>query len=89
MDRWEDIDVPNGGPSMSGLPKAKVLKAWGASKGITIMDIAEMELLGQANPRAHIPPKPDDMASLCYTSGTTGNPKGGILTHKLLARQSV
>lgn len=33
----------------------------------------------------HIPPSPLDVASLCYTSGTTGNPKGGILAHSTLA----
>jgi len=85
VDKWEDIDMPNGGPTAGALPKGNVLKAWGESKGILILDITELELIGQANPRAHVPPKPDDMASLCYTSGTTGNPKGAILTHKLLA----
>jgi long-chain acyl-CoA synthetase len=27
------------------------------------------------------PPKVEDLATLCYTSGTTGKPKGVMLTH--------
>jgi long-subunit acyl-CoA synthetase (AMP-forming) len=28
--------------------------------------------LGQQHPKAHIPPSPTDLCTICYTSGTTG-----------------
>jgi long-chain acyl-CoA synthetase len=35
-----------------------------------------------------VPRAPDDLAWLFYTSGTTGRPKGAMLTHKVLAAAS-
>lgn len=32
----------------------------------------------------HNPPAGNDLATFCYTSGTTGNPKGAMLTHQNL-----
>ena len=31
-----------------------------------------------------IPPKPDDICTICYTSGTTGYPKGAMVSHGAL-----
>jgi len=47
----------------------------------------EFESLLAATPRAEppdIPIEPDAMAWLFYTSGTTGHPKGAVLTHRAL-----
>lgn len=38
---------------------------------------------GQSNLQPFYPPKPDDIAMICYTSGTTGTPKV-IFGHKHL-----
>ncbi|KPP59224.1 Long-chain-fatty-acid--CoA ligase 1-like, partial [Scleropages formosus] len=47
------------------------LVARGRKCGIEILSLKELE-----------PPKPDDLALICFTSGTTGNPKGAMLTHR-------
>ncbi|VDL97334.1 unnamed protein product [Schistocephalus solidus] len=40
--------------------------------------------LGTANAQPEKLPEPDDLHLLCYTSGTTGRPKGVMITHKMI-----
>jgi len=37
--------------------------------------------IGKANPAPAVNPKPDDVCGFIYASGTTGNPKGVLLSH--------
>ncbi|XP_040462159.1 long-chain-fatty-acid--CoA ligase 5 [Falco naumanni] len=60
----------------------KELKDRGAKVGIEILALQEVEELGRNNIREPVPPKPEDLCIVCFTSGTTGNPKGAMLTHQ-------
>ncbi len=51
---------------------------------IVCVDDAAYERLATGAPRAMADCQPDDVAWLFYTSGTTGRPKGAMLTHRNL-----
>lgn len=50
-------------------------------KLIPFRDVVENGKRKRISPK---PPKEDDLAMICYTSGTTGDPKGAKITHKNL-----
>ncbi|KAM9012196.1 long-chain-fatty-acid--CoA ligase 5 isoform 1-T2 [Ara ararauna] len=60
----------------------KELKDRGAKVGVEILALQEVEELGRNSIREPVPPKPEDLCIVCFTSGTTGNPKGAMLTHE-------
>ncbi|XP_069755990.1 long-chain-fatty-acid--CoA ligase 5 [Narcine bancroftii] len=56
-------------------------KERGTKCNVEILTLKEVEDLGREHLRKPIPPKPDDLSVVCFTSGTTGDPKGAMLTH--------
>ncbi|XP_011357600.1 long-chain-fatty-acid--CoA ligase 5 isoform X1 [Pteropus vampyrus] len=58
------------------------LKQRGEKSGIEILSFSEAENIGRENFRKPVPPTPEDLSIICFTSGTTGEPKGAVLTHQ-------
>jgi long-chain acyl-CoA synthetase len=68
-------------PKSTAGSKLGILQAWGKSKGVYVTDFASVESLGKEKPVPLRIPSPNDIFAINFTSGTTGNPKGAVLTH--------
>ena len=69
---------------VTGFVPPELLKKARQCKFRTVL-FSELEALGADNVtllKSIPPPEPTDLAVLCYTSGTTGNPKGAMLSHR-------
>jgi long-chain acyl-CoA synthetase len=58
-----------------------LLNGLAAQHGVQIWSFQGLEELGIQVAHPPRPPRPDDILTINYTSGTTGDPKGVVLTH--------
>ncbi len=58
------------------------------TEGKELNVLSMWELIGKAAPDTDCDPKPEDLATIMFTSGTTGKSKGVMLTHRNLAENA-
>lgn len=51
-------------------------------ENVKLLFMGDVEKDGSENPQEVVPPSSDHIATICYTSGTTGNPKGALVSHQ-------
>jgi len=57
-------------------------RAKAAEKNIKLYLFEQLKTIGSEKLKKPIPPKPNSLATISYTSGTTGMPKGALITHE-------
>lgn len=62
-------------------PTYPITCQWASDSCIQLIPWSSAMKVGMASLIPCLPPSPTSIASICYTSGTTGIPKGVILTH--------
>ncbi|ODV91154.1 hypothetical protein CANCADRAFT_31892 [Tortispora caseinolytica NRRL Y-17796] len=64
------------------LSKPALLKDWVNSSGFELYTFKQVMDLGAKKLVPMVPPKPEQLMTINFTSGTTGVPKGAMLTHE-------
>ncbi|KAK9481089.1 eukaryotic long-chain fatty acid CoA synthetase (LC-FACS) [Lipomyces japonicus] len=75
-------DLDNDNDNIAATSKRSLLKPWADAHAVTLFSFAQIEQLGRDAVVPHTPPSPQDVLTINFTSGTTGLPKGVVLTHR-------
>ena len=69
-------------------PIKEELRKTAEDAGIELLGFESVESKGAAQRAKPCPPSPLDLCTICYTSGTTGKPKGVMLPHRAILSDS-
>ncbi|CAF4218933.1 unnamed protein product, partial [Rotaria sordida] len=58
------------------------LKKLAEEKQLNLLTLEKLREIGRNNPIEIVPPKPTDIGVIMYTSGSTGEPKGCMISHE-------
>mmetsp|Transcript_16392 Transcript_16392/g.30871 ORF Transcript_16392/g.30871 Transcript_16392/m.30871 type:complete len:680 (-) Transcript_16392:164-2203(-) len=82
------VDCKSSCPSLECIiimePMTEAMRGQVQAAGLRGIGMDEVEQAGADKPLPHMAPSPEDILTFCYTSGTTGDPKGVLLTHQNL-----
>ncbi|PVU94924.1 hypothetical protein BB561_002184 [Smittium simulii] len=82
IDSLSEPSGPRSGPPNLNIRAIDILKQWAEHYNVTLVDFDQVKEYGKQHKIDHHPPKPSDIYTMLYTSGTTGNPKGVMSTHE-------
>lgn len=63
-------------------PQSEIDAFKSSHPNLTVLSASELASLGEEHPYDPVPPTPQDMYCIMYTSGSTGPPKGVSMTHE-------
>lgn len=69
-------------PLAASDPEYAILNEHARANRIVLYDFAQVENLGTLARLPDLAPEPETVYTISFTSGTTGNPKGVVLTHR-------
>ncbi|KAI8868185.1 acetyl-CoA synthetase-like protein [Ramicandelaber brevisporus] len=78
------LSSTNSGTADGQQQSVQLIKDWAASLGILLVDWKELLEIGRTchNKYPHVQPQPEDVASVVYSSGTSGTPRGCLILHR-------